>query len=487
MLFKPRNEKLWDTWIVPHNNKYYLFYLRVSSRSERWDGVSLAISDDLLHWKWYGEVLNKSDEALWLGTGMVVEKEGEFIMNYSEECPKGSQHIKFARSKDLLHWEKLPEESWPDGNYYVSDNATSCYPLYRWDSLGVFTVNKKYYAFLTASNNRSEVKGRVGALGLVCSNDLLNWQCLPCPAVSPEDYPNYEVPEYVSFGERHYAIFSTNSKAGFRFDDCEGQCGGVYYLCSDDPLKGYRKPSCDNMLLGVRNVFNVYTLAVGRTIVDFKGRRILYHHWGSQDIDGISGIPKLLVEKRPYELELRYMPEVDTLKGKKINIVSAVLAKCNGMLPPIDYAIDGSSVFFTPTGTSGTVDFELDDISANGLIVEFEMTATCGCVGICYDSNDPIGVFFDYRIDKIEFSTIHDGWECNLFEMPQLVVSHKSFGGEKYRVRIFSRLNCFEVYIDDVYVAAYRHEFDVKYRRLSLFAENTDARIEKMKVFRFEV
>ena len=62
MLYTPQTERLWDCWIYPHQGKYYMYYLSLSPEQYGkggWDGISLAISEDLVHWFEYGRVMSK--------------------------------------------------------------------------------------------------------------------------------------------------------------------------------------------------------------------------------------------------------------------------------------------------------------------------------------------------------------------------------------------------------------------------------------------
>ena len=74
MIYAPKIERMWDSWIFPHQGKFYLYYISISPEQYGkgpWDGISLAISEDLIHWTEYGCVLKKRPEASWLGTGMI--------------------------------------------------------------------------------------------------------------------------------------------------------------------------------------------------------------------------------------------------------------------------------------------------------------------------------------------------------------------------------------------------------------------------------
>ena len=137
MLYKPAKERLWDTWIVPSNGIFHLFYIRVSEGGSRWDGISLAISNDMLHWVEKGTVLVKHPDAIWLGTGMIQKVGTKFIMNFSEERPANHQVICFAESRDLINWTRLEHELHPDPQFYITNRSATCDFLYRWDSIGI--------------------------------------------------------------------------------------------------------------------------------------------------------------------------------------------------------------------------------------------------------------------------------------------------------------------------------------------------------------
>lgn len=67
MIYTPKKERLWDCWIVPYQGQFYMFYLSLTPErigKGGWDGISLAISDDLVHWTEYGRVLSKREEAV---------------------------------------------------------------------------------------------------------------------------------------------------------------------------------------------------------------------------------------------------------------------------------------------------------------------------------------------------------------------------------------------------------------------------------------
>lgn len=231
MLYRPEHDLMWDTWLVERDGLFHLFYIRISPQApastlrptigDGWDGISLAVSSDLLHWQEVGPVLEKHPDAAWLGTGMIYRVDDWYVMNFSEERPAGHQVVCLARSRDLLRWERLAAEYdlYPDPRHYQTRQEESADPLPRWDSIGVVPPTDPggaYVGFICA-NARGTLPGQCGTLGLLRSPDGLHWEQLP-PVVEPGLFPSYEVPEHVAFDGRHYVLFCTNSTAGPRFD-----------------------------------------------------------------------------------------------------------------------------------------------------------------------------------------------------------------------------------------------------------------------------
>jgi len=107
-----------------------------------WDAINLATSPDLLHWTEQGTVLEKDAEALWLGTGMIHRVGTQYVLNFSEERPRGHQVISFATSPDLRSRDYalfstnttagarfVPGDPLPQGGtyYVVSESAAGPY------------------------------------------------------------------------------------------------------------------------------------------------------------------------------------------------------------------------------------------------------------------------------------------------------------------------------------------------------------------------
>lgn len=56
MIFGPVDTKLWDSFILPQQGKFYLFYLAPEGSPDKPYGYGLAISEDLIHWQDRGAI-----------------------------------------------------------------------------------------------------------------------------------------------------------------------------------------------------------------------------------------------------------------------------------------------------------------------------------------------------------------------------------------------------------------------------------------------
>ena len=500
MLYTPNTDKLWDCWIVPHNDKYYLFYLTLSNCASSWDGISLAVSDDLLHWEEYGQILEKDADSEWIGTGMVQKINGKFIMNFSQERPKGVQRIYFAESADLIHWTKLPDICEPDGINYLKypEDTTGC--NVRWDSLGIDraldeNAEPPYFGFLTSSAAKPKNLAKSGTLGLLTSNDGLKWECLPNAFPDTDAFPFFEVPEHISFGDRHYVLFCSSSYLGFRFDNMsEFMSGGTYYVTSDNLTGPYRLPDGDIMLQGTRDNTSVSMVSVGRPI-KINGQVMYYHIWGENCGSGWFGTLKLLEEIRPYQLRLKYNPINDALYGKKLTddnfYGKLTLIRNAGKIAPMDFEINKSIKFINLGISAGLIhdnlkgnEFKIVSDYSDGRIIDadIEIKNGIGC-GFFFKtaSSKNAAVLFNYKKQRLEFGNIHDGWGANLVFSGELYQKFEII--HKFHCKILVRKEFFEVYINDIYVSSWRTRDYIKPNDFGLYFEDADGFIENLKVY----
>lgn len=505
MIYRPCEEILWDCWIYPHEGKFYMFHLSISPEQQgkgAWDGISLAISEDLVHWKEYGRVLTKRPEAVWLGTGMIQKIDDTYVMNFSEECPAGVQNIYFATSRDLLHWERTEHVCQPDGLHYMNKptDMSSGYP--RWDSLGILDALKEpkppYYAFLTASAKNVNHINKNGGLGLVTSMDGFNWTCLPDAFGDTDMFPQFEVPEHVEINGRHYVLFCTSSYLSHRFDRyAQDMSGGTFYVVADNLLGPYRLPDGDYMLQGTRNHPAVSTVTVGRPL-PLDGELVYYHIWGGDDGDhGWGGTVKLLEEKAPYQLRLRYHPRNEALKGKLLATTADVLpglslVKNVGVIPPMSFDLE-ESIKFGNLGTGAALasaplegalgSEDVADLS-DGRIVTFDLTLGEGeGSGFWFEGKggNKLCVMLNRKRQRLEFGFVRNGWGPNVVIRDDLTQDFPV--SEHSRVRILARRCFFEVYIDDLYVSSWRTREDMDPNRFGFYFEDCSGELKNLEIW----
>lgn len=494
MLYHPKQELLWDTWIVPKDRLFYLFYIRVSAGGARWDGVSLAVSEDLLHWQERGTVLKKHPDALWLGTGMVQDLGGRYVMNFSEERPAGRQVICFAESRDLVNWTRLEGEFAPDGRHYLSDRAQVCDAACRWDSIGVVDAltphAPPYYGFLTASAPGGRA-GKTGALGVARSLDGVTWQCLP-RGNATDAFPAYEVPEHVAFGGRHYVIFSASGYLFGRYGRARYLEGGSYYLVSDQLLTGYAEPPGDPMLIGTRDHPSPCMKTVAR-VVQTGGETLLYYQWGDLRGDGWVGPPLLLEEAAPWRLRLRYWPGTERLKGRALRPAGAfepARRAFAGAALCVKWSAADNRVAFADNGCADALFRRYEGADerscyADGRIVECVVRVRrgigCGFAFAC--GAQRAAACLNFRDRALEFGPVRDGFAANLNLLAQARSNQPLGYGIVHRVRLLLR-GCFvEIYLDGLYADGFRFDAPLDPARIGFYAEQADGAIEEIRVW----
>lgn len=210
MIFTPdKVVACWDTWIYYRNNTYYLYYL--SGRMGKWDGFGVATSGDGLHFKDLGRAMTASDKNVgYFGTGSVWRSPIDselFYCNFSEwrNVSRGEeQQIFFAQSKDLVHWEKLQEDTCfkCDGRWYAADAQSGG----RWDC--IFPLERErggYYGYFTA-----KAKGRI-SFGFAETEDGCHWTALELPVLDLNGHSvsgEVEVGAVCEHGGKYFIILS---------------------------------------------------------------------------------------------------------------------------------------------------------------------------------------------------------------------------------------------------------------------------------------
>lgn len=495
MLFKPTGTKLWDTFILPHNNKYYLFYLQL--RHKAWDGYGLAISDDLIHWTDRGTILEADPVGSVIGSGMVYRAGDRWIINFSGE-KDGVQQIYFAESDDLLNWRKLSRKivCVPDPRWYenkMGDNDR----MARWDCVwAVPQTDGSFLGFVTAGHKNGPA-GANGVAGLVSSRDGIHWTAEP-PASEPCGMVWAEVGCYLHFGPCHYLLIGSSSGLGARFDPVytvSGKSGGMYVMMSSKSIRGpYRLVDGDPLLLGCRNAPPnwAYIPAYFVRVFEQNSQYFLYHHWMSRAdfLDGWFGTIKILEENAPGRLSIKYWPGNEKLKGEKIFSLDRPNLHPLPPKPSGDWNFK-PGIIKGHTAGSALVVYELPDFYENGVVIEAEVSLR----------GDGAGGFF---FGTAEHDTKHlfEGVAClanrrGLYEFGRVCrgVVNPTFMAENHvlrfvpenkslRWRLLIRGEFIELYVEDELLQCYGFSAPAV-RNIGIFLERAEIEVSRMSVCRF--
>ena len=491
MIFKPRDTKLWDTFILAHEGRFYLYYL--SSTRHFWDGYGLAVSEDLLHWKDHGVFLACTEGGM--GTGMVWRAGNRWLLNYSLD-----QNIHFAESNDLMTWRKLPKEivSRPDPRWYETDTAHASGSR-RWDTICVEPDpdGDGFVGFITASANNGPPGGN-GVCGFLRSHDGLRWEAGP-PASAPCGIPWAEVGGHVSFGENHYLLVSSSTGIGARFGSVEpvvGKSAGCFVMHARKIEGPYTLASGDPLLLGSRCGLPIwgYTPAYFLRPLSGTGETLVNHHWmpRASFVDAWLGTPKVLREEKPGTLALAYWTGCEKLKGKLLFDLAdppGFLAPNPQPIPAARWEVKPGSVRGTTTA-SGVLRFDRDLPVSDGLVIEAELSMDGeGAAGFWFpdattnEQNPYPGAACLANMRGVcEFGTVASGPCSPPFYREEFVPWTPVRKSMKWRILLRSEF--IEWYINDRLIGC--HGFSrIPAGPLGIYAERCRVALTHLKVWRF--
>ncbi len=217
MLYLSRDGHMWDTSIVYHDNRYYLFSM-FNYYGENCVNVWCAASDDGVHYRDVGTVISDQAHPVWK---MFVHRYGDqYVMNYGSFSGReghGNDKLQFWTSRDLINWTYCGEEkaAYPDPRWYCEEQ--------RFDHMYTMDHDDKYYGYVVATPK--EGGGVTSLCGMMESTNGLEWTPLPPPAVEWGDISPFciEVGGCEKIGDRYYLIggvlnaFGSNGYSVFTF------------------------------------------------------------------------------------------------------------------------------------------------------------------------------------------------------------------------------------------------------------------------------
>jgi hypothetical protein len=200
----------------------------------------MAVSNDGVHWRERGPVLQRGPDVVWMGTGSTwaspnFDKDKKFFLNFSEwRGPR--QTIFFAQSDDLCRWNRLPDK------YEFRQDTRWYEPKGRWDCIwSIPRPGGGLYGYWTANP-----KGRAG-VGFGESLDGITWQALEPPKIDWN--ADCEAGAVEKIGDRYYLMLGTR--------DAEGH-HGMFAFVAERPSGPFQRAKKNFPLLVSKGHVNTY-------------------------------------------------------------------------------------------------------------------------------------------------------------------------------------------------------------------------------------
>jgi beta-fructofuranosidase len=240
--YKPRDA--WAADFIPfyHDGRFRLFYLHdwrdpaAHGEGTPWFQIS---TDDFVHFTEHGGMLPRGsaeEQDLYVFTGSVIEAEGRFHIFYTGHNPhfrrqgRPEQGVMHAVSDDLLHWQKIPQDSFfaPEAGYGPHDWRD---PFVFWNA------GAGEYWMLLAARLKAGSSRRRGCTALCASKDLHRWEVRE-PFWTPGLYFTHECPDLFRMGDWWYHVYSTFSERHVTHYRMSRSLQGPWHAPENDSFDG---------------------------------------------------------------------------------------------------------------------------------------------------------------------------------------------------------------------------------------------------------
>lgn len=429
MIYKPQKGQIKDGCMIYEKGTFFLFSMYHKENSDKFNNIWLATSQDGVHFKDYGCVVEDFPDLIW--AMKVYRGEDAFYMNSGSFSKDDKQAVlKFWKSTDLYNWEYCPELD--------VESPESDKPQTRLDCMNVVKHNGHYYGYAT------------GQYAFLTSDDGTHWKTNPTNI--------------------NYAPFHTYNKAlgGFEVADCiefDGRfymfCGGfghlgmngygVYLYSSDSPNGPFKPCLPDYRINGTsKRWVNMWERCFE------KDGEILAHNYTYDGFTYEKGnvyLPPIKkIEKKNDSLCLTWWSGNDIMYGR-------LFAEAECLTSDSHYC----SVF-EDTGDK-CVFSEVITICDNA-IIEFDITLeensftgySCGGFYLAEDNESGSGVLFDTygkcETVYVKNNKIHDVEDVISFGS---TAPYDMQSGKTYHIRVLSKCGKFEVYVDDKYLQTFNN------------------------------
>ncbi len=243
LFYKPPDG--WAGDVIPYfwRGEYHLFYLKDYRDRAQWgEGTPWwhLGTRDFVSFTDYGEALPRGstqEQDLYVFTGSVTASpDHRFHIFYTGHNPyfrqagRPEQGIMHAVSDDLIHWIKIPEETF----YAPLDR----YEPHDWRDPFVFWNEEAgEWWMLLAARLKEGPSRRRGCTALCTSKDLHSW-VVQEPLYAPGMYYTHECPDLFRIGEWWYLLFSEFSQACLTRYRMSRSPRGPWLAPADDAFDG---------------------------------------------------------------------------------------------------------------------------------------------------------------------------------------------------------------------------------------------------------
>ena len=467
MVFKPETGSMWDPTILWHDGQYYAYMMYDTEGDDAY--CLLATSPDGVHWEDQGKIISeheRTDGASFFKC-FVVQAGNKFIMNHGVGRFEGKHQLpqdtmRFFQSTDLRHWEYIATTH-PDARWYLQKRWDHMYMLPKEEG----RTEAGFWGYVVAVP-----KEGVDLPAMMESKDGLHWEVLP-PAktewgdVSPRNHFEYGGCERI--GGKYYLIGGASAYNGHK-----GYA--TYTLIGDGPCGPFR-PDAEAYRLSGNTGEHLTWLA---SWVRAKGELLIANYSLLQH--GQPG-PCMLPLRKPVvdsggHLRLGWWNGNEALKGDRLQ-VDQQRVELEGGVKSDRYEVRYLADHF--------------DL-AQGLILEGRITARTVAnsgsaaakpvAGFVFEEKPGQAMSVQLGIGPVKGRETHIGRLTTDADGKMTFSSEDVTGkgcatvtglddGREHRFRLLCRWELIELYVDDLLVQTYTHEWGSG--RVGFFVANARA------------
>ena len=496
MNYSPKNLYVWDAWCMPVEDGVHLYHLqraRNEAGKSREALLGHAFSRDLIHWEELAEAFGPDDKRTdddrqpWTGCALYHDK-----CAYLFYTMRGSatncrvQSIGLATSPNGMTFTRyrdnpviVPDPRWYGDVEKPVKGVRDCRDL-----VVVKAPDRSGWYGYFATRCPNATLGSSSAIAAAYSPDLYHWEQFR-PVFTPENCPCVEVPDVFEMNGLWYMTCLTGMFYGTLRPFSEPDLySGTLYAVSDSPLGPFRMLK-NNVLLAAQT--GACPLSVRS--FEFEGERhILYTDrekigrvdYGTPGVGTIS-TPKLLSTSGD-TLQVRYSPRVEAFVSRECALdcewlladgVNTDWGQC-WKCPPIDAQISPQRIILSNPDAFSVLPLNLNPES---FIFEAEITLRgAASAGFTVRMTEWDGDFLRLDCERKLLQYLEHRW--TEFDERRMVAFEPD---RPYRLKLVSRLEHTEVYIDDILLMCF-----ARYRNLGaglgLFVDRGCAVFDSIRV-----